>query len=1429
MATRQWSVTTNGTYDFNGAANWQFGVVPDAIDVALLNTGANDTITGNATIAQIRTFSGAYSLAGTYTISGVLPTEISVSGSQLTILPGASINGNQAVSVFAGALFIQGTISASSLSIVNSSSVLISQGSVFDVSGPITIPAGAGALFGTPAPNQNAGPAIQFGDAIQTSGLVNLGSLGQQEIDFNGIISGSGSVICVSDDQVGDTVAINGNNTYSGGATINGGLTVAVGNANAFGTGTLTISGGELLATTTETIANPLAMTPFFGFTIAAVHNQTLTIGTGHWTLTPNAGAAITFGAAGQDGTVIFRDLPGGATINGGSYTVNVQAGILKSGGDSGLSFLVGGASNVTVQSSATLDSAGFDITLNQLSGGGRITNSAGLVSLSLTTGISGFSGVIDGAFTVSVSGLTVLTGNNTYTGGTTIANGAALALGLGNAAGSVTGGITDNGALLIGRSDAITLNNVSGTGGLTQEGPGTTTLGNDISYSGGTLIEGGTLAAGNLAALGSGNLTINGFNINGINPSGNAELLATATETISSPGTITLAGNSTIAAAHGQTLTINPGTLIFGANSITIGAIGQDGVVSFLFGAHGSNVTNPAAYTVTIQAGTLKAVDASLSLLLQVDTATTIQSGATLDIGGLSFTADNLQGGGQITNSGAAASLSLVGNGNFTGTISGPLSLTINGGATNLGGNSTYIGGTTISSGASLTLGSGDSSGSVVGTILDNGTLEINRSDTFALNNVTGSGRVIQQGSGTTILGSGVGYNGGTEIDAGILSVTNPSALGSSALTLAGGELLASATETIANPLIMSGNFTIAAGHGQTLTTSSSQQSVLNASAGEVISFGAAGQDGTVVYKNTGGAVFHNPGIYTVTVVTGTLKQADNDNGVDSLLGSDLVTIVQSGATLDAEFLLHANGLQGGGRITNSGTGTTLLVVNDGNFSGTIDGAMALSVLDSVTLLGTGIYTGGTTIASGAELALGNGGSAGSIAGDVTDNGTLEFHLTSTTVESGFISGSGNVAQDGSGRTILIQTNSYAGGTLLGDGTLELGKPGSAGSGAITFLHGTTSALQIDGMAMPSNQIVGFGNGDTIDLRNVVANGASYSGGVLTLKNGTTAVAQLNLGTIYAAGNDFRVAFDGHGGTQIGLVPPVADVNGDNRSDLLFQNTDGTPAIWEMNSTTPTSQVALSNPSSFWHLVGTGDVNGDGKSDLVWQAADGTPAIWEMNGTTPTNQVALSNPSSFWHVVGTGDVNGDGMSDLVWQAADGTPAIWEMNGTTPTSEVALFNSGTSWHLVGTGDVNGDGRSDLLWQNNDGTPAIWEINGTTPTDHEALFNPGPSWHLIGSGDFNGDGMSDLLWQNNDGTPAIWLMNGMTPTTQVALFNPGPSWHVIGAEDLNGDGKSDIVFQNDNGEPGVWLMNGTIPTLQTGLFDPGSSWHIIAGL
>ena len=81
-------------------------------------------------------------------------------------------------------------------------------------------------------------------------------------------------------------------------------------------------------------------------------------------------------------------------------------------------------------------------------------------------------------------------------------------------------------------------------------------------------------------------------------------------------------------------------------------------------------------------------------------------------------------------------------------------------------------------------------------------------------------------------------------------------------------------------------------------------------------------------------------------------------------------------------------------------------------------------------------------------------------------------------------------------------------------------------------------------------------------------------------------------------------------------------------------------------------------NPGPTWHIKATGDFNGDSKSDILWQNDNGMPAIWLMNGSTVlANSPAGSfNPGPTRQIKDTGDFNGDGMSDILWQLPTARP-----------------------------------------------------------------------------------------------------------------------------------------------------------------------------
>src|SRR6266568_4761126 len=50
---------------------------------------------------------------------------------------------------------------------------------------------------------------------------------------------------------------------------------------------------------------------------------------------------------------------------------------------------------------------------------------------------------------------------------------------------------------------------------------------------------------------------------------------------------------------------------------------------------------------------------------------------------------------------------------------------------------------------------------------------------------------------------------------------------------------------------------------------------------------------------------------------------------------------------------------------------------------------------------------------------------------------------------------------------------------------------------------------------------------------------------------------------------------------------------------------------------------------------IGAADFNGDGTADILWQNADGTPAVWLMDGLSVVSGANVGfDPGSNWHVV---------------------------------------------------------------------------------------------------------------------------------------------------------------------------------------------------
>jgi autotransporter-associated beta strand protein len=164
----------------------------------------------------------------------------------------------------------------------------------------------------------------------------------------------------------------------------------------------------------------------------------------------------------------------------------------------------------------------------------------------------------------------------------------------------------------------------------------------------------------------------------------------------------------------------------------------------------------------------------------------------------------------------------------------------------------------------------------------------------------------------------------------------------------------------------------------------------------------------------------------------------------------------------------------------------------------------------------------------------LGDGGTSGSILGNVSNDATLAFNRSDRVSFNGTISGGGAVRQIGTGTTVLTADNTYSGGTTITAGTLA-GSASSFGTGAVL----DNSALIIDQRteAAFSNPIDGTGSftksgAGSLDLTgasaltgatNVVAGRLTVSGSlarsIVTVRDGATLGGMGTVGGIVALG----------------------------------------------------------------------------------------------------------------------------------------------------------------------------------------------------------------------------------------------------------------------------------------------------------------------
>ncbi|MFN3536594.1 MAG: beta strand repeat-containing protein, partial [Brevundimonas sp.] len=858
-------------------------------------------------------------------------------------------------------------------------------------------------------------PTVTFGDG---AGVLNFNHT-TDDYDFAAAVSGAGAVNLYA----GHTI-LSGANSYTGGTNLYGG-TLTLGHDNALGASTLTTFGSVVDYADGVTVGNAIVIDS------DTTQFQVLT------------GSATQAGVISESiGPRPFEKIGAGELVlaaeNSWTGETTITEGTLRLG----IANAIASASALTVSADGTFDLDGFSIAVGSLTGAGDVTLGSGQLRVG------------------SDNSSTVFSGSLTATDG----SGATLSK-------EGTGVLTLGGVVTMATSGAATNMVKVNAGTLVVSGAGDVTT--DLLQNFATLDNAGSVTA--FSVLQNFGTTTNSGAIIG---------LTQTFGTFDNHGTMgQLQALSGVATNH-STGTIDGGVQNF-ADFVTAGVINGD-------------ISNFSTALIENQVNGRIANEASGATVTLTGAVTGITSyygndGTLLDLAGFSTAIGRIDGAGAIELGSAVLTVGSAGmNDSFSGVISGGGALIKTGaGSLTLTGANTYSGATTVSGGVldvagSLTNGGGltvQSGGMLAGagsigglTIIQNGgTLVGAAGSVLTMNALTLSdGAIIDVTLGAPAADALFAVTGDLTLD-GVLDITDGGAFGAGVYGLMtyGGALTDNGLEIGDMPIGYS------AGRLQVQTSVAGQVNLVNTSLADLLFW-----DGGDPLNADNGAIDGGDGVWTLTGATwtdvdGAANGAMNPTpGLAVFMGTaGTVTLDDSAGALSATGLqFAANGyvLTGDGLALveeTPGSGVNLRV-GDGTAAGAgwtatiasdLTGAVRLrkSDLGTLVLTGNAAHTGGTEIAHGA-LRIGDGGTTGSLAGDVLNAGVLAFDRADDVSFGGVISGTGAVVQAGGGVLSLTGASTFTGATRVEAGTLDVSSADDR-LGSLTALsvaEGATFAL---------------------------------------------------------------------------------------------------------------------------------------------------------------------------------------------------------------------------------------------------------------------------------------------------------------------------------------------------------------------------------
>ncbi|WP_164976269.1 beta strand repeat-containing protein [Oleiharenicola lentus] len=1055
------------------------------------------------------------------------------------------------------------------------------------------------------------------------------------------------------------------------------------------------------------------------------------------------------------------------SVVSGTGHLSKVGAGTLVLTGTNTLNYNgVGGFNNGVAVDGGTLE-------LN----GGSITQSSQDIIVGSVPGGTGTLLVSNGGDVTANYGVA---GNDSSTNGTITVTGA----------GSTW---TNSQGMALGYLGSGTLNVLAG--GTVN----TTGSGSDHSYLG---LQSGTTGTATVSGTGSAWTTPNDQLIIGGGGTGNL--------TVSAGGLVTnTSGSVGLNAGGNGTVTVNNGTWTNSAELL----VGNSGTGSLAI-SNGGDVTNTYSYiatqsgsngSVTVDGAGSTWVNSGLLAVGQGGTGgLSITNGGVVSntFGEIGYSTGStgtvlVSGTGSIWTNSNTVNVGNAGTGTLTLASGGVINVNAGAGNINLGAS----GGS-----GTLNLGAPAASAAAAGGIANAasitggtaGTLQFKTTATsgtpyyLTKDGTSGGTAVTVAGStsvvntaGYTVLGSANTYTGATTVNGGTLVVTALANGGSSSS-------IGSSSSAAANLVLNGGTLRYTGGNGSTdrlftLGVNGGTLDISNATAAGGFTFG---NTGSVALTGTNTArtlsLAGTPG-YSSTVYFNS-QLGDNGTGATSVVALDgsfwrfsAANTYSGGTTVNSGgFLIAINtagSATGSGNITvNSGgrlglgsnspdgaisgniavTGTGTVEFNRSTaytYAGVISGTGSVlhtGTAGNITLTGANTYTGGTTI--NGTMRIGSGGTTGSIVGNVTNNGTLIFDRSDASAFSGNISGTGSLFKQSAGAITLSGTHTYAGGTTITNGSMNL--TGSISHGTTDFLingNGTAPALNISGggdltadrlrLGITSSSFTGLatvdGAGSTLTANTYLYVGEAGQGSLYAINGGSIGSANTSIGN--NTGGDGGVFVSGAGSTlsntstlYVGSAGTgFVEISGgglvSNNSASIGNNPGGDGSVYMDTGGTWTTigNIVIGN-------AGTGDLSIYGGAS----ASAATATIASLNGVVGI--LSVNDAGSTFTTSGNLVVGGSG--DGILEIANGADVVTGgsnavlANTTGSTGTLDLRGAGSTWSIAGSSLYLGNNAVGEAYLTASGLLSVGAGSGTVYLAN----NPGSSGSLY-FGIYSGEG------------------------------------------------------------------------------------------